>query len=50
MLPPVSATEPAALVLVDRSLDILTPLSHPDHLLDAIYGVLPRRGGHGRLR
>ena len=50
MLPPTSATEPAALVLMDRSLDVLTPLSHPEHILDRIYGTLPRRGGRGALR
>lgn len=44
MSAPATATETAALVLVDRSLDIVTPLSHADHLVDQIYGVLPRRG------
>ncbi|KAK9829698.1 hypothetical protein WJX72_007414 [[Myrmecia] bisecta] len=36
-------TETASLVLVDRSLDLVTPASHPDHLLDQIFGSLPRR-------
>lgn len=49
---PTIATETAALVLVDRCLDLVTPLSHADHLLDQIYGTLPRRStsGHGSLR
>lgn len=32
----------AALILVDRSLDLLTPGKHHDHFLDRIFGVLPR--------
>ena len=50
MLPPAAATEPAALLLVDRCLDLLTPLSHGAHLLDGIYGCLPRRHSPGSLR
>jgi hypothetical protein len=41
---PVAATETAALVLVDRALDIVTPLAHGDHVMDQIYGMLHRRG------
>lgn len=44
---PSSATETAALVLVDRCLDLVTPLSHADHLLDQIYGTLERRCAAG---
>ncbi|EIE22710.1 hypothetical protein COCSUDRAFT_42345 [Coccomyxa subellipsoidea C-169] len=38
-----AASETAALVLVDRCLDLVTPLSHTDHVLDQIYGTLQRR-------
>jgi hypothetical protein len=38
-----AASETAALVLVDRCLDLVTPLSHADHVLDQIYGTLQRR-------
>eukprot|EP00887_Chlorella_sp_A99_P001780 scaffold19.g1780.t1 len=34
-------SETAALVLVDRACDLLTPALHPDHLLARIVGVLP---------
>ncbi len=49
---PTSATETTALVLVDRCLDLVTPLSHADHVLDQIYGTLQRRStsGHNSLR
>ena len=39
-----AASETAALVLVDRCLDLVTPLSHADHVLDQIFGTLQRRG------
>lgn len=47
-----STSETAALVLVDRCLDCVTPLSHADHVLDQIYGILQRRhtSGHNSLR
>ncbi|BDA45712.1 probable Sec1 family domain-containing protein 2 [Coccomyxa sp. Obi] len=49
---PTPPTETAALVLVDRCLDLVTPLSHADHVLDQIYGTLQRRctSGHNSLR
>ena len=43
MAPASLAGEAAALVLVDRSLDVVTPLSPSDHPLDQIWGCLPRR-------
>lgn len=36
-------TDTAALVLVDRCLDLVGPASHGDHLLDRVFGCLPRR-------
>lgn len=50
MAPPAAAAEPAALLLVDRALDLLTPLGHGAHLLDCIYGCLLRRNSPGALR
>ncbi|CAL8470707.1 g10249 [Coccomyxa elongata] len=49
---PTAATETAALVLVDRCLDLVTPLNHADHVLDQIYGTLQRRStsGHNSFR
>ncbi len=44
-LPAQSEEHPGALglVLVDRALDLLTPSSHPDHLMDLLLAVLPRQ-------
>ena len=50
MAPTAAAAEPAALLLVDRSLDLLTPLGHGAHLLDCVYGCLPRRNSPGTLK
>eukprot|EP00884_Botryococcus_braunii_P018247 jgi/Botrbrau1/5105/Bobra.0128s0016.1 len=36
-------TETAALVLVDRCLDMVGPACHGDHLIDRVFGCLPRR-------
>lgn len=47
MQAPAAANETAALVLVDRALDIVTPVSHANHLVDQIFGVLQRRGHTG---
>ncbi|CAL5220366.1 g2367 [Coccomyxa viridis] len=44
------AAETAALVLVDRNLDVVTPLSPSDHPLDQIWGCLPRRACLGAFR
>ncbi len=44
---PSPSHEAAALVLVDRTLGIVTPLSPSDHPLDQIWGYLPRRASSG---
>ncbi len=41
------SAEAAALVLVDRSLDVITPLSPTNHPLDQIWNCLPRRASLG---
>ena len=41
-------TRTAGLVLVDRALDLHTPSLHTEHLLDRVFGMLPRRGGDSR--
>lgn len=43
--PPVTATSSLAVILVDRCLDLATPLMHSDHWLDAAFEKLPRGGG-----
>lgn len=37
------AEESAALVLLDRGLDLVAPTAHADHPLDRAFGCLPRR-------
>ena len=32
----------ASLILVDRALDFVTPCQHSNHIIDRIFGVLPR--------
>ncbi|KAK9845380.1 hypothetical protein WJX81_005043 [Elliptochloris bilobata] len=46
---PPGAGEAAALVLLDRGLDLVGPTAHGDHPLDRAYGCLPRRPA-GRAR
>ena len=43
-----AAGEAAALLLVDRGLDLATPSAHGPHVLDRIAEMLPRRGGSQR--
>ena len=46
---PPGAGEAAALVLLDRGLDLVAPTAHGDHPLDRAFGCLPRQAaGHAR--
>eukprot|EP00727_Mastigamoeba_balamuthi_P006536 m51a1_g2502 hypothetical protein (665) ;mRNA; f:127779-130163 len=41
---PAGATQPVSLILIDRGLDLVAPLSHGGNMLDRIFAVLPERG------